>query len=262
MGATRSLEVRGPAAGDQQTMAFETFPMLIVRSEGELHGRSIPLAAGELSIGRAAGNDLQLDDPFVSRHHAVVSRAGGELVIEDIGSSSGVVVNGELAIGSTVLRDGDRVRLGQVELELRRGAAPAPMPAAEAQVVRFEVDDQLGQTINNVGRDQHNNHRYELRIEPMRRRARALLRLGNALLLSALTAQLLIAVLFSSEIGDFVGSASDAIASQNTEPDLDGPPFETLLLMPVAAVVGLVGLALILTSLSMRRRARREEDQL
>jgi ABC-type sulfate transport system permease subunit len=92
--------------------------------------------------------------------------------------------------------------------------------------------------------------------------ARALLRLGNALLLGALAAQLLAAALFGSKLGDFVGSVREAIADQDIHHHIQWPPFEALLLIPVAAVVGLVGLALILTSLSMRRRARRAEELL
>lgn len=244
---------------DQQTMVFDAAPSLIVTEAGEAHGRSVSLQGEELSIGRAAENDLQLEDPFLSRHHAVLKRAGGELVIEDLGSSSGVMINDEPATGTTVLQYGDRVRLGRVELELRRGGDVSAEPALDKRTVSFEVDRQSAGTINNVARDQHNNHHYELRIEPMRRRARVLLRMGSALLLGGLAAQLLILELFSSEIGEFVGSVKDAISDQEIDPSLQWPPFETLLLMPVAAVVCLVGLALLLASLSMRRNVRREE---
>lgn len=240
-------------------MVFEAGPVLLVTEAGEPHGRIISLRGDELSIGRAAENDLQIEDPFLSRHHALLKRAGGELVIEDLGSSSGVMINDDPAAGPTVLRYGDRVRLGRVELELRRGSDASDEPALDPPAVSFEVDHQRAGTINNVARDQHNNHHYELRIEPMRRRARLLLRLGSALLLGGLAVQLLILALFGREIGDFVSSVSDAIAAQDTDPSLQWPPFETLLLMPVAAVVCLVGLALMLASLSMRRNVRRAE---
>jgi hypothetical protein len=259
MSVTRSLDARVSGRPDQQTMALEAVPMLVVTTAGQLHGRSVSLRTDELRIGRGAGNDLQLDDPFLSRDHAVLRHADGQFMIEDLGSSSGVVINDDLAIGPTALRYGDRVRLGQVELELRLGRSAGAEPTPDTRAVSFDVDRQAAEVINNVGRDQHNNHHYELRIEPMRRRARVLLRLGSTLLLCGLTVQLLVAALFGREVGDFVGSVTDAIASQNTAPDLQWPPFEALLLIPVAAVVGLVGLALLLTSLSMRRTARRAE---
>jgi hypothetical protein len=126
----------------------------------------------------------------------------------------------------------------------------------------LSVESQQADTINNAAHDQYISNQYDLRIEPMRMRAQALLRTGSALLLSGLTAQLLAAVVFSSQISKFVDSANKAISARNTNPDLAWPPFEALLLIPVGALVCLVGLAVILTSVSMKRRARREEAQL
>ena len=138
------------------------------------------------------------------------------------------------------------------------GVAPG---AAQGAAVGFEVDDQRAQTINNVGRDQYNNQRYELVIEPMRRRARVLLRLGNTLILSALAAQLAVIALFGSKIGDFVHSIRPAVEARSAD-SVDWPDVEVLLAIPIAAVVGFVGLLLVLTSVSMKRRARREAEAL
>jgi hypothetical protein len=140
-------------------------------------------------------------------------------------------------------------------------AAPAH-PAPDHHTTGLSVESQQAGTINNAARDQYIKYQYELRIEPMRRRAQALLRTGSVLLLSGLTTQFLAAVLFSTQIGEFVDSVKEAISAENTNPDLAWPPFEALLLIPVGAVVCLVGLAVMLTSVSMKRRARREEAQL
>ena len=129
----KSLEALPRADRDQRTMVSSAVPVLVVTSEGELHGRT--LAFGELTIGRAPGSDLRLDDPYVSRRHAVVRRTGDELVIEDGGSRAGVVVNDVPTSGPTVLREGDRVRLGRVELELRRITGAAPQPDVKTQGV-------------------------------------------------------------------------------------------------------------------------------
>ena len=147
-----------------------------------------------------------------------------------------------------------------LRLHLPSGAGAAA-EAARDPAVGFEVEDQHAQTINNVGRDQYNNHRYELVIEPMRRRARVLLRLGNALILSALAAQLVVMLRFGSTIGDFADSVGPAIDARSAD-SLSWPPFEVLLVIPVAAVVGFVGLLLALASVSTRRRARREAEAL
>ena len=152
MSAKQSLEALPHADRDQRTMVFSAVPVLVVTSEGELHGRT--LAFGELTIGRAPGSDLRLDDPYVSRRHAVVSRTGDELVIEDAGSRAGVVVNDFPTSGPTVLREGDRVRLGRVDLELRRitGAAPDPV---ESQGVRLEGNSERPDAIDTAGGGGH-----------------------------------------------------------------------------------------------------------
>jgi FHA domain len=126
MTAKKSQEALAQADRYQRTMLFDAEPVLVVTSEGELHGCT--LAFGELTIGRAPESDLRLDDPYVSRRHAVVRRTGDELAIEDAGSRAGVVVNDVRVSGPTVLREGDRVRLGRVELELQRVTGAAPQP--------------------------------------------------------------------------------------------------------------------------------------
>ena len=134
--------------------------------------------------------------------------------------------------------------------------------AALPHTTGLSVGSQAADTINNAARDQYISNQYELRIEPMRRRAQALLRTGSVLLLSGLIAQLVAAALFGSQIGEFVDSVNEAISAENTNPDLAWPPFESLLLIPIGAVACVVGLAVILTSVSMKRRASREEARL
>jgi hypothetical protein len=138
---------------------------------------------------------------------------------------------------------------------------PAAAGGAADPTVGFDVDSQLADTINNVGGDQYNTNRYELVIEPMRRRARVLLRLGNALVLSALAAQLTVVALFGGKIGDFVDSIRPAIDARDVNA-VAWPDAGILVAIPIAAVAGFVGLVLILTSVSMRRRARREAEAL
>ena len=141
-----------------------------------------------------------------------------------------------------------------------QAALPHPQPAHDP--TDFSVERQQADTIYNAARDQYIRNQVELRIEPMRKRALALLRTGSVLLLSGLIAQLVAAALFGGQIGEFVDSVKNAISAENPNPDLAWPPFESLLLIPIGAVVCLVGLAVILTSVSMKRRASREEARL
>ena len=49
--------------------------------------------AGELTIGRAAGCQISLDDTYISQLHARVSSADNGVVIEDLGSTNGTYLN-------------------------------------------------------------------------------------------------------------------------------------------------------------------------
>ena len=82
----------------------------------------------EMTIGRAPGSTVVLDDPTVSRVHARISgNGGGPTVIEDAGSSHGTWVDGARISAPIELRDGIRLRLGDQEVlvERRRDAAEA-----------------------------------------------------------------------------------------------------------------------------------------
>jgi pSer/pThr/pTyr-binding forkhead associated (FHA) protein len=65
----------------------------------------------QLTIGRAADNDLVLADSRVSRHHARIAGRRGTLVYADLGSTNGSRVNG-VQVGELVLGAGDRIELG------------------------------------------------------------------------------------------------------------------------------------------------------
>ena len=65
-----------------------------------------------VTIGRAADNDIQVEARFVSRYHAAVVAGPNQTVIEDLGSTNGLLVNGR-RVSRHLLRDGDVVRVGK-----------------------------------------------------------------------------------------------------------------------------------------------------
>lgn len=83
------------------------------------HGASrlVEFDGTELSIGRAADNDLVLADGRVSRHHARLTGRRGTVVYVDLGSTNGSRVNG-VAVGELVLGAGDRIELGDSRIEV------------------------------------------------------------------------------------------------------------------------------------------------
>lgn len=87
-------------------------------------GSDLDLAPGEFVIGRSADCSLALDDPLVSRRHAVFRVSADGLTVEDLGSRNGVTVNGERAAGRKELRHLDRVALGSEEMVIVEVGAP------------------------------------------------------------------------------------------------------------------------------------------
>lgn len=83
----------------------------------ELDGRMLPLDRDDLILGRSPERaDLVVPDSSVSRQHLRLLTVGSSVTLLDLGSRNGVLVNGRRVDGSTTLRDGDVVTVGQTEL--------------------------------------------------------------------------------------------------------------------------------------------------
>jgi len=80
-------------------------------------GQNIALT-DRLAIGRTADNDLRLEDPQLSRHHAVIEQTAGGWQVSDLGSKNGTAVNGKRISTPLVLKAGDVIELGDIRLTL------------------------------------------------------------------------------------------------------------------------------------------------
>jgi pSer/pThr/pTyr-binding forkhead associated (FHA) protein len=111
---------------------------LVVLSAG-FNGRTHELNVDKTTIGRVEDNTFQITDASVSSHHCEIVLRGSDVVIHDLGSTNGSFINGE-KISESVLKPGQTLKLGQIELQLvPEGApmpamkpAPAPAPSAPA----------------------------------------------------------------------------------------------------------------------------------
>jgi predicted component of type VI protein secretion system len=75
----------------------------------------LTVPAGRTHVGRSFAADIELDDPTVSRRHAILIKDKAGVRILDDRSENGVQVNG-VATAGCMLRDGDRICLGRVQL--------------------------------------------------------------------------------------------------------------------------------------------------
>jgi hypothetical protein len=90
---------------------------LIVR-DGPVVGQCFDIVEDAVYIGRSPENQMVIPDPTVSKRHAVIRIIGNTFEVEDLQSSSGTYINGQL-VRKGNLKDGDSVRVGATELEFR-----------------------------------------------------------------------------------------------------------------------------------------------
>ncbi len=73
----------------------------------------------ELTVGRAGGCSIVLDEQYVSQVHCRIFVRDGSVFAEDLGSTNGTWVNGSRAVGQMPARLGDRIQIGNVVMEVR-----------------------------------------------------------------------------------------------------------------------------------------------
>ena len=119
--------------------------------EGKDVGRQVQMA-GAVEAGRQSGLGLSLDDSAVSERHARFTVEGGEAAVEDLGSATGTYINELQVLGRSVIRPGDRIRLGMTVVELvteqqaiadRTRPKQPPVPALAAGVLEHVPEHEL-----------------------------------------------------------------------------------------------------------------------
>ena len=99
-------------------------PFELVIAEGPAGARGFRFDGREVTIGRAAENDLVVHDPWASRVHARIRERGEGYAVLDDGSCNGTVLNERPVRGAARLRDGDRIRVGGTTLEFASRRRP------------------------------------------------------------------------------------------------------------------------------------------
>jgi pSer/pThr/pTyr-binding forkhead associated (FHA) protein len=81
-------------------------------------GRTYPLSIGSTVIGRGDQANLRLPDVGISRRHARLDYDGAQVVLTDLGSTNGSMVNGQ-RISAVALNPGDMIQIGTTTLTFR-----------------------------------------------------------------------------------------------------------------------------------------------
>jgi hypothetical protein len=112
-----------PSTAWESNGATQVIPA-VEASENELAWQTIVLKAGNreleftqgrVIVGRARDVDFRVEDSNVSRRHAAIFWSEGSVVIEDLGSTNGTMVNG-YPISKTVIRSGDVIAIGDCRI--------------------------------------------------------------------------------------------------------------------------------------------------
>ncbi|WP_133911026.1 FhaA domain-containing protein [Streptomyces sp. NBC_00582] len=110
-----------PAAGGQRAgggLAGAPQPGSRTRHWIEINGTRHQISRDTLVLGRSTEADVRIDDPGVSRRHCEI-RTGSPSTIQDLGSTNGIVVDGQHTTRAT-LRDGSRIVVGSTTVIYRQ----------------------------------------------------------------------------------------------------------------------------------------------
>jgi hypothetical protein len=79
-------------------------------------GKQYHMGPKRMLIGRTDRSDIVIDDSSVSREHASIERKDGRFILEDLKSTNGTFINGEV-VDVRVLNHGDKIRIGNTVLQ-------------------------------------------------------------------------------------------------------------------------------------------------
>ncbi len=97
---------------------------LVLLSAG-MTGRTHELKVDRTTIGRVEDNLFQIAEPSVSSHHCEVVLRGTDVVVRDLNSTNGTFISGQ-RVTESIMKPGQILRLGQIEMRLETDAPAGP----------------------------------------------------------------------------------------------------------------------------------------
>ncbi len=121
---TRPVVVAPPKSAANSAGSNPLDGLWLLVQIGSSKGRSVAVSGSRFVIGRDRSCQLRLGSPIVSKFHSAIERReGGGIVLQDLGSTNGTMINGQLLRSKeTPLNEGDRVQIGPIVLTVTVGA--------------------------------------------------------------------------------------------------------------------------------------------
>jgi pilus assembly protein CpaF len=88
----------------------------------------------EINVGRVQGNDLMLPKGNVSKRHARLLYRDGRFIVTDLKSTNGTYVNGRKIVQATIVREGDKIYIGDFVLRIESSTSQPGTPMAPAEL--------------------------------------------------------------------------------------------------------------------------------
>lgn len=126
-----------------------TTSLLQIRRNGQLI-TCVPLFGQRIVIGRAHECDIVLQSADVSRRHAELVATSAGMVIKDLGSHNGVLVNGRKVAAEYTIRPRDRIHIATFELSLVGQGAPSESPGGAVAALPTAPDDERGELVRTI----------------------------------------------------------------------------------------------------------------
>jgi len=113
---------------------MEPRPIRITVLQPNLAPLKLDLSIPTITLGRATDCTVPIKDRYLSRRHAEIAFASGEWIVRDCGSVNGTLLNGSKLHGTSVLKPGDRIVLGDSEVIFE----PAEESTSRSQLIALD----------------------------------------------------------------------------------------------------------------------------
>ncbi len=103
-----------------------SFQLVVV--QGRSASQTLKVGTGVMTVGRQQECQLRINSSQVSRKHCQIFEKKGLLLVKDLGSSNGTLVNGKRIADQRVLEPGDELTVGSVKFRVERMEDTVLMP--------------------------------------------------------------------------------------------------------------------------------------